>query len=234
VHEEVIMRTALISVLVLPTFVACAGNRPDLAPAPTAMPAPAGPGSGAVASDAGVTVEARAGAWRGVPRNLEAESIPLLVEITNDSEHTVRLRYNDVKLVAPGGEMYRAIPPYRVEGAVSQTIEAPAYAASGFRIAPYLSRYYPVYDPVLGDFVLDPLYYDTYVPARVRVDLPSSDMISMALPEGVLEPDGRITGFLYFEDVEDLDISQVEFEIDLIDAGSGTQFGTISIPFVVQ
>lgn len=228
------MRTALISFLVLPTLVACAGNRPDLAPAPGAMPAPPGPGSGAVASDAGVTVEARAGAWRGLPRNLEAESIPLLVEITNDSDHSVRLRYNEVKLVAPDGEMYRAIAPYRVEGAVSQTVDAPAYAATRFRIAPYLSRYYPIYDPVIGDFVHDPLYYDTYVPARVRVDLPTTDMISMALPEGVLEPNGRITGFLYFEDVEDLDIQQVDFEIDLIDAETGTQFGSISIPFVVQ
>jgi hypothetical protein len=198
------------------------------------MPAPPGAGSGAVATEAGVTVEARAGAWRGTPANLEAESIPLLVEISNDSEHTIRLRYSDVQLVAPNGDTFHAIPPYRVEGAVSETVDAPAFAASRFRIAPYLARYYPLYDRVTGQFVLDPLYYDTYVPARVQIDLPTADMIRMALPEGTLDPGGRITGFLYFEDVEDLDIPTVDFEVDLVDSESGTELGTIRIPFSVQ
>jgi hypothetical protein len=72
------------------------------------------------------------------------------------------------------------------------------------------------------------------VPALVEIELPTADMISMALPEGVLDPAGRITGFLYFEDVEDLDIASVDFTINLINADSGTQFGTVRLPFVVQ
>lgn len=225
---------SFVPILVFPALFACSGNRPDLAPAPGAMPAPSGPGSGAVATVEGVTMEARAGAWRGLPQNLEAESIPLLVEITNDSDRTIRLRYNDLQLVAPGGQTFHAIAPFRVEGDVSQTVDVPAFTATRFRLAPYLSRYYPRYDLVTGDFVYDPLYYDTYVPTRVRVDLPTADMIRMALPEGVLDPGGRISGFLYFEDVEDLNIPQVEFTAALVDAESGDRFGTIAIPFVVQ
>jgi hypothetical protein len=234
--EEADMRyySAFIPILIVPILFACAPNRPDLAPAPGAMAAAAGPGSGAMATEAGVTVKARAGAWSGLPRNLEAESIPLLVEVTNSSDRPINLRYNDVQLVAPGGQTFHAIPPFRVEGEVAQTVDAPAYVATGFRVAPYLSRYYPLYDRVTGEFVFDPRYYSTYVPARVQIELPTSDMIRMALPEGVLDAGGSITGFLYFEDVEDLDIPQVDFTINLIDAESGEQFGTIRIPFVVQ
>ncbi|HEX6135921.1 MAG TPA: hypothetical protein VFZ24_18250 [Longimicrobiales bacterium] len=225
---------ALLPVLLIPTLFSCTPNRPDLAPAPGAMPAPPGPGAGAMATEAGVTVEARAGAWRGLPENLEAESIPLLVEITNDSEHTIRLRYNDLMLVAPDGRTFRAIPPFRVEGEVAQRVDVPAFEARGFRIAPYLSRWYPRYTVVRREFLFDPLYYNTYVPQFLQIDLPTADMIQMALPEGVLDPQGRITGFVYFEDVEDLDIPSVDFTVKLIDAESGNQFGTVRIPFVVQ
>ncbi len=59
-------------------------------------------------------------------------------------------------------------------------------------------------------------------------------MISMAMPEGVLEPGGSIAGFLYFEDVEDTDIQQVDFTVALVDADTEEGIGTARIPFVVQ
>lgn len=223
-----------LSVLMAAALCACAPNRPDLAPAAGAQMAPPGPGAGGVASDAGITIEARAGAWRGTPQNLEAESIPMLVEITNDSDRGLRIRYNELQLVAPDGRTFHAIPPYNVEGEVSQAVDVPAFNATRFLIAPYLSRYYPVYDAWTGTFVYDPLYYQTYVPASVQVELPSADMISMALPEGVLEAGGSITGFVYFEDVEDLSIPSVDFTASLVDAETGTPFGTVRVPFTVQ
>lgn len=214
-------------------LVGCSANRPDLAPAPGAMAAPPGAGSGATASVEGVTIVARAGAWNGVPRNLEAESIPLLVEITNNGERPLRLRYNEMQLVAPGGETFSAIPPYNVEGDVAENVDV-RFRGSGFRVAPYLSRFYTVYDPFTGTFFYDRVYYDRYVPTSINVELPSSDMISMAMPEGVLEPGGSITGFLYFEDVEDTDIQQVDFTVALVDANTEESIGTARIPFVVQ
>lgn len=224
---------SVLSALAALSLIACSGNRPDLAPAPGAQAAPSGRGSGATATVEGVTVEARAGAWNGMPRNLEAESIPLLVEITNNGERPLRLRYNEMQLVAPNGETFNAIPPYRVEGDVAENVDV-RFRGTGFLIAPYLSRYYPLYDPFTGTFLYDRGYYDRFVPAAINVELPTTDMISMALPEGVLEPGGSITGFLYFEDVEDLDIPSVNFTVALVHAGSEERIGTVEIPFTVQ
>jgi len=221
------------SALAAVSLVACSGNPPDLAPAPGAMPAPAGPGSGATATVEDVTVEARAGAWNGTPKNLEAESIPLLVEITNNSDRPLRLRYNEMQLVAPNGQTFNAIPPFRVEGDVAENVDV-RFRGSGFLVAPYLSRYYPIYDPFTGAFFFDRVYYDRFVPASINVELPTADMIAMALPEGVLEPGGSISGFLYFEDVEDLNIPSVDFTLALVDAKTEDRIGTVQIPFIVQ
>ena len=223
----------LLYALTASSLVACSGNRPDLAPAPGALAAPPGPGSGAMASVEGVSIEARAGAWNGVPQNLEAESIPLLVEITNNGDQPIRLRYNEMQLVAPDGSTFNAIPPYSVEGDVAENVDV-RFRGTGFHVAPYLSRYYTVYDPFTGTFFYDRVYYDRYVPASINVELPTSDMISMALPEGVLDPGGRIQGFLYFEDVEDLDIPSVDFTVALVDANTEERIGTVTIPFTVQ
>ncbi|MHB1169261.1 MAG: hypothetical protein ACYC28_08270 [Longimicrobiales bacterium] len=224
---------SILYALTASSLVACSANRPDLAPAPNALAAPEGPGSGATATVEGVTIEARAGAWNGVPANLEAESIPLLVEITNDGDQPLRLRYNEMQLVAPDGRTFNAIPPFNVEGDVAERVDV-RFRGSGFHVAPYLSRYYTVYDPFTGTFFYDRVYYDRYVPTSINVELPSSDMISMALPEGVLEPGGSITGFLYFEDVEDTDIGQVDFTVALVNAQSEERIGTVTILFSVQ
>jgi hypothetical protein len=70
---------------------------------------------------------------------------------------------------------------------------------NGFYVAPYLRRHYPFFTPFNGPFLHDPFYYDSFHPAMKRVSLPTGDMVQKALPEGVLEPGGRITGFLYLE-----------------------------------
>jgi hypothetical protein len=57
-------------------------------------------------------------------------------------------------------------------------------------------------------------------------------MIVKALPEGVLEPGGRVTGFVYFEEVED--VPRVRFVAQLVNASTGARFGTLTIPFVVD
>ena len=51
-------------------------------------------------------------------------------------------------------------------------------------------------------------------------------MVQKALPEGVLEPEGRITGFLYFEDA-DFDPDRGTFVADLVDAKSLRRLGRI-------
>jgi hypothetical protein len=58
-------------------------------------------------------------------------------------------------------------------------------------------------------------------------------MIAEVLPEGVLEPGGRVEGFLYFERV-DPQAPRVRFRADLTSADTGEVFGEVSIPFTVN
>lgn len=213
-------------------LLAACGGRARLEPAPGADMLPA-PREGARASAAGVTLTAEVDAWTGVPENLEQEVIPVLVTITNEGTRPLRIRYNEFRLEGAAGRRYAAIPPFDVRGTVSEPVDGFAYPYDGFAVAPYLRRWYPAFSPFDGAFALDPVYYDRYYPRFVRVRLPTGDMIQKALPEGVLAPGGRITGFLYFEELEGEE-RLVDFRFDLVDARSRRDFGTLSIPFVVR
>lgn len=65
-------------------------------------------------------------------------------------------------------------------------------------------------------FDWDPLYYGNYGSSWARIPLPSQKMINEALPEGVLNHNGELEGFLYFQPV-DPDDRQVTFRAALVD-----------------
>lgn len=216
-------------ILVLTTvLVAACGGRPSLEPAPGAQPAP---GGGYAGFTDGVMVTADPDAWRGVPRRLDTVT-PVLVTIQNDGTTPVRIRYNEFTLVAPDGRRYAAIPPFQVRGTEVEYISDLEY--SGFYVAPWYSRYYPRIRPFRGyPYTFDPVYYDRYYPRFVELALPTGDMIQKALPEGVLEPGGRVSGFLYFENVSG-DVPSVDFRAELVNAATGEPFGAVNIPFLVD
>jgi hypothetical protein len=58
-------------------------------------------------------------------------------------------------------------------------------------------------------------------------------MLEQALPEGVVESDGSVSGFLYFPAVGKRE-EQVTFEMKLVDAKTAETFGTARIPFLVK
>ena len=209
---------------------ACAPQA-DLEPAPQANPV-AGRGEGAAATEAGVRVVARTDAWSATPENLGTQVTPILVEVENNSDVPLRLRYDAFQLMG-SQRTFAAIPPFLVGGEVTQPVTTPYYTGTGFTVAEYLSPYYPGV-PTFADpsFAYDPLYYDTYYPQFRDIDLPTEDMLQRALPEGVLDPQGRTAGFLYFENVgAEGDVNRVSFQAELINARTGEQFGTITIPF---
>lgn len=113
----------------------------------------------------------------------------------------------------------------------SQLIVRPRLAVNGFYVAPWYHPYYPGFSIWPGWFPYDPFYYNYYY-GWWREPLPSRDMLERALPEGVLQDGGRITGFLYFNDVERE--GAVNFQADVIDAESNEKLGTVTIPFVVR
>jgi hypothetical protein len=57
-------------------------------------------------------------------------------------------------------------------------------------------------------------------------------MLQRALPEGVVEPGGRVGGFLYFQRLEGP--GPFTFSVDLVDAKTGERLGVITIPFVAE
>lgn len=211
------------------SFSGCAST-PELVPAPGAQPAPPGPGKGAVAVVRGVRVIARSDAWAGFPPDLDRVT-PILVTIENDGAVPLRLRYNEFSLVAPTtGATYAAIPPFDIRGVEVEPVTALGY--SGFWVAPYYAPYYPGLRPYYGSFPFDQYYYEQYYPTWVDIPLPTGDMIQKALPEGVLDPGGRVTGYLYFQNVK-RDAGMVDFTLDLVSAEGGN-IGTVRIPFEVE
>jgi len=199
-----------------------------LAPAPEAAASSAA--YAATSTTAGVTVDARARAWDGSPSDLRASVTPLLVSITNRGTAPLRVRYRELGLFADGGRRYLAIPPYAL-GVDDAPIAPAAYSAVSFAVAPYLSYLYPTLPAASGEWTADPLYYvDVHTQGMTAHHLPTPDMLRRALPEGVLAPGGTITGFVYFQRVED-GTARVEMRQFLIDAGTGVQFGVVTIPF---
>lgn len=57
-------------------------------------------------------------------------------------------------------------------------------------------------------------------------------MLRKGLPEGVLEPGGRVTGFLYFEGIGP-DVDRVRLLADFPDAVTDERVTRLGIPFEV-
>jgi hypothetical protein len=205
-----------------------------LVPAPFAEPVP-GRGVGAVGRDAGVAVTARVEAWTGWPPNLDTAVMPVLVTVDHDGTVPLLVRPHHFALVS-FDQRFEARGPYDLD-AIVHAPPPPGFAyprvafGAGFGLrrgwglgfglgAPLLGR-----DPFFGD--------DYYYPLQVAVRLPTGDMVQQALPETVLEPGGRITGFLYFERPRRYP-EEMTFVADLVDARTGTPVGQVAIPFIAD
>ncbi len=217
------------------TLASCAGQ--ELRPAAEATPA-ALRGEAAVAADSGVQVAASTGAWEARPFDLETELTPVLVEILNQSSRPLRIGYEAFWFSSQRGRIVRRLTALQHSGA-----DRPAGLRAGnlttlirgFGGAPYLRGYYPMLGIYSGPFAFSDGYYGTYLPVWSgyrRIELPTEDMLERALPEGVVEPGGRVGGFLYFQRIKGA--GPFTFNADLVDARSGERFGGIVIPFVAE
>lgn len=212
-------------------------SRAQLSPAPSARQVSGHPGTpGTTVS--GVHVTAAGERWDGPSEVLEFVT-PVRVLIENHSQRPVEVRYGNFSLLSASGKRYAAVPPFRVQGTVAQPVLAPGYSPitprfihRGFRVAPYYAPMYPGLGRYPSAFGYDPGYYGNYGSYWARVRLPTRQIVDEALPEGVLDHDGQLDGFLYFQPV-DPDDRQVTFRAALVDPGSAETFGTASIPFTV-
>jgi hypothetical protein len=205
-------------------------HAPVLKPDPAAPRAP-GSQDVAIAEIRGVRVAVSGNAWKGNPSNLTETFTPVQVTIENHSGRPIRVSYQDFGLKGGSGFTYAAIPP--VVAAQGQAlVEAPNFYYDRFFLAPHLYRFYPGYPLWPDPFYYDPLLYNRlygYWPAA----MPSKDMLSQALPEGVVQDGGKVTGFVYFEGVTNRE-SHVDFVLNLVDANNNETLGQVVVPFVVS
>jgi hypothetical protein len=85
-------------------------------------------------------------------------------------------------------------------------------------------------------FAVGGLFHDDFFPGYplyLRVPLPTSEMIRLALPEGALDPGATVEGFLYFDRVK-RKAGRVTFEATIVTAFSGERLGVVAIPFVAD
>lgn len=232
--DHVRRRLLAAAAMLVAALTACAGQ--ELRPAAEATPA-ALRGEAAVATDAGVQMAASTGAWQARPFDLETEMTPVLVEILNQSGRPLRVAYEAFQFNSQADGSYAALPPHSIQAEVVRPVPGgrPYYSYMGFGGAPYLRGYYPGLGIYSGPFAFSDRYYGTYAPlwsGYQSIELPTPDMLERALPEGVVEPGGRVGGFLYFQRIKGS--GPFAFNADLVDARTGERFGGIAIPFVAE
>jgi hypothetical protein len=165
---------------------------------------------------------------------------PMLVDIINGSSSPLRIEYRLFSLQAGASRSLVALPPFNVYGTATQPrvqregsrIEL-SYEAKRFEIAPFYADLYSELPRYQGPFTADQRYYGANWGRWKGNSLPDRTVRLMALPEGVLQPGGRIGGFLYFEKVP-RDAKQVQLDFSLVDAVSGRLFAIASVPFVAR
>jgi hypothetical protein len=213
-------------------------------------------GGAALAEVEGVRLVADGAAWKGSPSDLENIVTPVEVRLENQSGRPLRIEYDHFVLEGSSRFQYAALSPFelREEGLAmgGSGDEAGNVALSmgmgmgvggpwpAWRSGPFVGGYAwgplgrgwydPFYDPWYDPFFGGPYARGNWRPPE---PLPTRDMVRRALPEGTLQPGDSVAGFLYFQDVSEREGS-VTLQVRLVDARTGEQFGTLSIPFGVR
>jgi len=190
----------------------------------------------------GINIITKVNYWNGNPQ-VKQYVTPVYVTISNNSGKELKISYEQFALLAPNGKRFAALPPFGVTGEVSRPvllqqyspILVPGFTYRGFMIAPFYSSIYPEIPVCNEEFYFDPLYYNNYYNYwdQINYDLPTPKMIDDALPEGVLKKGGEISGFIYFEKIDEVNSPKIDFKADLINSKTGNNFAVISIPFSV-
>ena len=214
----------------LAVLFACVHQR-ELVPAPGAQTLPGQP---RVAEETveGVRAQVDSAAWR--KGQLYDVLSPVKVTIDNGSGRPLRIAYGEFTLGGPSGFRLAALPPYQAAAtdAAAGSVGVPAgFIGSGFFVAPERARLYRGVLPWHGAFPYDPVYYNRWYGAW-PASLPNEELLRQGLPEGVLQPGGRLSGFLYFKDQPKG--TALTFYASLVDAENGQSFGTVAIPFTVK
>jgi hypothetical protein len=178
--------------------------------------APLARNTGAVAERDGVRLVVLGERWTGQPQDIERFFHPMEIRLENHSGRPLSLRYEHFVLV--GEERVHAIAPGdlpRVASAKSPRIYRNPDMESvrrSSRQAALASRPTPRHEPHDASHV-------SYTP----------EILQESFREGPLENGRTRDGFIYF-DQRQLAERPVAFQIRLVDAHTGEDFGTLSLP----
>jgi hypothetical protein len=204
-----------------------------MVPAPSASIVPNAPSAAYSIAD-GVRCSANVGAWSGKPDEIPSFVVPVKVRIKNDSGKPIRVRYQDFALMGKKGRSYRPVPVLPLDPTARQQIPElePMYESWKFFVAPgfhdVYARLQPWNAPLERDEELYDRLFDLWGKRR-----PTRDVLRLALPEGVLDDGGILTGYLFFESPlarED----RVTFEASFNGGDGRTTIASIEIPFKVE
>src|SRR5947207_6394888 len=148
----------------------------------------------ASASVGGIEIGATADAWRGWPAGLPRLVTPVHVRLSNRGDVPVRVDPRTFVLTLPDGRR-AAMLPADVRGMTREPAPA-AVAQAGAALGPTRERSGAGW--ALNEPALDPRVDSSHEPDRTW-ELPSADMLALALPDGVLAPGREVSGFVYFE-----------------------------------
>lgn len=198
-------------------------------------------GSAAVTGVQGVRLVAYGSNWTGSPSDLEHHFTPVQIRLENHSGRPLSIQYKRIELDANGA--YRArtpqdlgailatratryapprptyipppTPPTRMSGP-SARADGNTYTGRGYEVPP-----------------MSPVPCTTCASLIGISNVPTPDMVQMALPEGPLADGQEREGFVYFEQPL-LGVDKATLKVTLVDARSGEPFGTLSVPFEVR
>ncbi|MBU3948805.1 MAG: hypothetical protein KJ826_11365 [Proteobacteria bacterium] len=214
----------VISFLVALLVSGCA-SAPFLAPAPSLQIT----GDTAEKSIENVFVSVSGNAWAG-DKQVKDYVTPLKLTIKNDYKSPIKISYSLFSLTDSTGKVLAVLPPFAIKDVVEEPVMSSRFDCPGFYVAPYYASYYPFLYGYRNSFYYDPFYFDHYYTCWKEIAMPTKEMLDLAIPEGVLGNRSEISGFFYFEKIGDAE--QYTFEMKLVEAKTGKQFGIINVPFV--
>lgn len=192
------------------------------------------------ASVSGVVVRADARAWRGSPP-FGGRVVPVRVDIVNQSDRRVRVALNEFALRGEGQQQARPLPVLKLMGASMTSARAAVpgtwtgmggpnvkklFESRGAYLAAPYAEYYQNIPAWRGPFPFDAVFYRAGY-ARWP-GAPSWEMLSSALPEAVVAPEGYLEGYVFFgRPVED---GRRVLSLALDDADSQQRLGVVEVP----
>jgi hypothetical protein len=170
--------------------------------------------------------------------------IALKVRIENNCGQTLYIHSHDFSLIDPAKEKtYFALhlpagedtldePEFSAKPIQMSSLNViPVFAQTKFFIAPYYFSIYSGVQPFKGSFSYEPFLYRSHFTYWKKNHLPTREMYEKVIPDGVLEHEGSIEGFLYFEMIN-LKNNSLHFTMNVKIKGENV-IGVFLIPFEV-